>query len=104
MATIFDVADVLVKIKHPSINFSLTELGMIDDIDLDDNIVSLCFVFPFPKIPIAADLIKEVKDSLHNIGLDLKHTTRIMDVDEKGRFLKMEKEGWKSNSQSSCGQ
>ncbi len=95
MNTLFDVADVITKIEHPAISFPLTDLGMVTDIDLEDNTVSVVFVFPFPEIPIADALISSVEEPIRAMGLDFKHSIRTMDAEEKANFMKMEQEGWK---------
>ena len=95
MNTLFDVADVITKIEHPAISFSLTDLGMVTDIDLEDNTVLVVFVFPFPDIPIADALISSIEDPIREMGLDFKYSIRTMDAEEKASFMKMEQEGWK---------
>ena len=52
-----NLIDAISQVGHPSINFSLVELGIIQDIQVVDKTVKLTFVFPFPNIPIADVLI-----------------------------------------------
>jgi metal-sulfur cluster biosynthetic enzyme len=95
MTTIHDLAIRITKIPHPFINYSLTELGIITDIDLEEDRVSLEFVWPFPNIPIKSLLIDSVANLIDELGLQWKYTERIMDAEEKKYFLALEKEGWK---------
>ena len=95
MNTLFEVADVITKIEHPAISFSLTDLGIVKDIDLEDNIVSAVFVFPFPEIPIADTLIASIEDPIRKLGFDFKYSIRTMDDAERAEFMEMEKKGWK---------
>ena len=53
MKTIADVASAITKVGHPAINYTLTELGILSEIDLIENTVEVVFAFPFPDIPIA---------------------------------------------------
>ena len=47
------VLEAISKVMHPAINCSLTELGIVKDLEIyDENIVIATFVFPFQKIPI----------------------------------------------------
>lgn len=95
MKTIFDLAQVITKVPHPFINYSLTELGIVTDIDLDDNIVSLEFAWPFAKIPIKDQLVNSIEKVVADLGLKLSYTERIMDSTEKNEFMILEKKGWK---------
>ena len=91
-----NLIDAISQVGHPSINFSLVELGIIQDIEVIDKTVRLTFVFPFPNIPIADVLINSVKDPLAAFGYALEFDTRIMTEEEKAKFLDLETKGWKS--------
>ncbi|MDX2444422.1 MAG: hypothetical protein QNK30_11540 [Bacteroidales bacterium] len=95
MKTIADVASVVTKIGHPAINYSLTELGILSEIDLIENTVEVVFAFPFPDIPIADTLINSISEPIKGLGLDFEHSTRIMTDEERAVFMQLEKEGWK---------
>ena len=84
----------ITKVPHPFISFSLTELGIITDIDLDDDIVSLNFAWPFPNIPIRDKLVISVEKVVRNLELKLKYTESIMSPTEKSEFMILEKKGW----------
>lgn len=90
-----NLIDAMSQVGHPSINFSLVELGILQDIDVNDNTVSVTFVFPFPEIPIADAIISSVKDPLKGMGYEFKYETRVMSEIEKARFLELETKGWK---------
>ena len=95
MITIVDVVEALKVVGHPAINMSLVELGIVTDIEIIDNEIVLVFAFPFPNIPIADQLINSVKTAVEPLGLNLKHSTRIMDEEEKAVFMQLETENWK---------
>ena len=95
MKTIADVASVITKVGHPAINYSLTELGILSEIDLIENRVEVVFAFPFPDIPIADTLINSISEPVKALGLDFKYSTRVMTDDEKAMFMQLEKDGWK---------
>lgn len=96
MNTIYDLAQVITKVPHPFINFSLTELGIVTDIDLEDDVVSLEFAWPFPKIPIRDHLVESVNKVVTDLGFKLKFTERTMTASEKNEFMVLEKKGWKN--------
>ena len=95
MKTFFDLAQEIIKVAHPFISSSLTELGIVTDIDLEDNTVSLVFAWPFPNIPIRDQFINSIEDVVNEMGFKLFYTERIMEVAEKNDFLILEKKGWK---------
>ena len=95
MHTFFDLAQVIIKVPHPFINSSLTELGIVTDIDLEDDTLSLVFAWPFPDIPIRDQLVSSIENVVDNMGFKLHFTERIMTTAEKNDFLILEKQGWK---------
>jgi len=92
-----EILELLGDIEHPAINYSLIKLGILTDIQFDDNKVKAVFAFPFPieKIPIADKIIGSVAITLENFNLSLEHSIRVMTESEKQNFLKLEHEAWK---------
>lgn len=92
-----DIKAELSKAIHPEINCSLVELGMIKDIEVKDAAVSITLVLPFLDIPIKEDLIDLIKESVKNLGknIKIKIKTAEMNEKEKERFMKLAREGWK---------
>lgn len=90
-----NLIDAISQVGHPAINASLVELGMIQDITITDKEVHLTYVFPFPEIPIADQLVASVKGPLNDMGYTFTYDTRIMTENEKAKFLEMEAKGWK---------
>lgn len=95
MLTTNDIIKSISEVEHPAIHYSLIKLGIIKDIELEDDTVILTFVFPFPGIPIANKLISSISEPIEAMGLQLKYIVRTMKEDEKATFLKLEKEAWK---------
>lgn len=90
-----EVIQVLSRVEHPSISYSLIKLGIVTDVELKANKVSLVFAFPFPNIPIGETLINSIADPLQGLGLELDYEIRIMSDAERQRFLQLEAEAWK---------
>ena len=90
-----EVKEIVEKIKHPEIDASLVELGMIENIKLEGNKVSLTMVFPFPGVPIKYMLMESVRQPLEKTGLNVEITERTMTQEELNEFFKMEQEKWK---------
>ncbi|MCD6355620.1 MAG: DUF59 domain-containing protein [Prolixibacteraceae bacterium] len=85
----------LKKVEHPSINYSLIKLGIVTDIQLSENTVSVVFAFPFPNIPIADVLIQSIEHPVRSLGFGFAYKTRVMNEEERNRFLQLEIEAWK---------
>jgi len=92
-----DVHQAIGQVMHPEINRTLVELGMVKDITLKNNEVTLTLVLPFLGIPIA------VKDYLTNslcqtvMKLGAKIEVRVAEMNQGKRlaFLAMAQESWK---------
>ncbi|RLF64069.1 MAG: hypothetical protein DRN31_01075 [Thermoplasmata archaeon] len=90
-----EVKEVIGKVMHPEVDASLVELGMVENVEVKGNKVSLTMVFPFAGVPIKYMLIESVKEPLEKLGLEVEITERTMSQDELQKFFKMEQEKWK---------
>lgn len=90
-----DLLDILEDIQHPAISYSLLKLGILTNVNFNNNLVSAVFAFPFPNIPIANRLIDSVKITLQNFEIEFDYSTRLMTEKEKELFLKLEHEAWR---------
>jgi metal-sulfur cluster biosynthetic enzyme len=89
------VLNVLSQVEHPAISYSLIKLGIVTDVKLTGNKVSVVFAFPFPNIPVADLLINSISQPVKSLGLEFEYTIRVMTQEEKNRFLQLEAEAWK---------
>jgi ATP-binding protein involved in chromosome partitioning len=94
----WDVNQVLSNIVHPEINFSLVELGMIEDVACRENQVELTLKLPFPEVPIKELLIQNIKSALGELdaATQVKIDVQQMTQEERDKFMQMAKKGWKS--------
>ena len=99
---LFKIVQTIENIQHPAIATSLTNLGILQDVDIDGNTVKATFVWPFEGIPIKDQIINSVKIPLEQMGLDFEYNERIMNEDEKQKFLELEKKYWRGGS-AACG-
>lgn len=62
------------RVEHPEINCTLVELGMVKDIQVSGNQVSLKLVLPFLGIPavIRDHLIRSLQQATADFGAELK--------------------------------
>lgn len=95
MQTLENVINAISTVEHPAINYSLIKLGIVKDIELNGESVILSFVFPFPGIPIADQLISSIEKPINELGLKLEYIVRVMNDEERNTFLQLEAEAWK---------
>jgi metal-sulfur cluster biosynthetic enzyme len=90
-----EIRRVIEQVRHPAIDHTLMDLGMIKDVGIEGEKVTLTFVFPFPGIPIKDRLIDSVRLPLINLGAEVEIVTTVMNQEELNKFLAMEEDGWK---------
>jgi metal-sulfur cluster biosynthetic enzyme len=92
-----DIKQALSKVTHPEINYSLVDLGMIKDVVYEQSKVNLTLKLPFPQVPVKDLLIDIIKKTLSglNSSIQVEINTEQMSQEERDKFVKMAKEGWK---------
>ena len=85
------------NVKHPTINCSLVELGIVKNIEIKKGTVFITMAFPFTNIPIEDYLVDSVRKAIEEIDATVKIETVIMTKDELQKFLALEKENWRSS-------
>lgn len=89
-----DILNLLAKVKHPAINRTLRELGIIRDISIKDNKVLITMALPFPNIPIIDQLVSSIKEPIEKLGVEVEVKQTVMNQEGLQAFLKMEEDGW----------
>jgi len=92
-----DIRQVLSKVMHPEINYSLVDLGMIKDVVCEEKKVGLTLKLPFLQVPVRELLIDIIKKTLSdlNSSIQVEIDMEQMSQEERENFMKMAKEGWK---------
>jgi metal-sulfur cluster biosynthetic enzyme len=82
---------------HPEINLTLVELGMVKDIALKDDKVTLTLALPFLAIPVSIKdyLVNSLHQAVTRLGMKIEVTVAEMNQEERLAFLAMEQENWK---------
>jgi len=91
------IRNLLKEVKHPAIDRSLLDLGMVKEIVVKEDKVVITMALPFPNIPIVDQLISSIKESLKPLGAEVEIAQTIMSHDEVQKFLTMEQQGWKGS-------
>ena len=92
-----DVHQAIGQVTHPEISRTLVDLGMVKDVVLEGDKVTLTLVLPFLGIPtlIKDYLESSLRQAVMKLGAEVE--IRIAEMNQKQRlaFLAMEQEAWK---------
>ena len=89
-----EIDQAVAKVRHPEIDRTLVELGMIKDIALEDDKVILSMGLPFPGIPIRDYLVHSVEEVVTKLGVEIEVKLTEMNKEERDAFMAMAQEGW----------
>lgn len=84
-----DIIKKLKQIDHPVLDSTLFKLGLIDKIEVKDQI-EITIALPFQGIPIKGQIMNSIKSVLDNLEKDYKIEETIMDEEKRERFLEKE--------------
>jgi metal-sulfur cluster biosynthetic enzyme len=92
-----DIYQAIGQVMHPEINRTLVELGMVKDIVLKDDEVTLTLVLPFLAIPVSIKnyLMNSLRQAVMKLGAKVEIRVAEMSQGERLAFLAMEQESWK---------
>jgi ATP-binding protein involved in chromosome partitioning len=90
-----DVRNAVAWVKHPMIDRSLLELGIIKHIAVEHGKVKVTLAFPFANIPIKDHLIGSVREAIQKLDAEMEVELTVMNHEELQKFLAMEQDAWK---------
>ncbi|RLC62503.1 MAG: hypothetical protein DRI01_06765, partial [Chloroflexi bacterium] len=92
-----DVQQEVARVMHPAINRSLVDLGMVKDVALKDDVVTLTLVLPDLSIPASVKdhLVNSLRAAVAKLGPEVEVEITKMNEEERYNFLAMEQENWK---------
>ena len=89
-----DIHEAVARLRHPEINRTLVELGMIKDIALGDDKAEVIMAVPFLGIPIKEYLVRSVEETVGALGVEIEVQVIEMNKEERDAFMVMAREGW----------
>ena len=89
-----EIHQAVAKVRHPEIDRTLVELGMIKDIAVGDDTVILSMALPFLGIPIRDYLVHSVEEVVTKLGVEIQVKLTEMNKEERDTFMAMAQEGW----------
>ena len=87
-----DVRKALGQIKHPVIDHTLLDLGIVKKISTKENKDTIIMAFPFPNITIGDYLVNSVREPIEKVGAEVEVEITVMNQEELERFLAMKQE------------
>jgi metal-sulfur cluster biosynthetic enzyme len=86
------------QVEHPEISSSLVDLGMVQDIKVTGDKVSLKLVLPFLGIPAAIRdyMTRSLRQAVASQGAELEVELAEMTPAERQRFFMLEQRNWRS--------
>lgn len=92
-----DVYRAVGQVAHPAISRSLVELGMVKDITVMHDKVTLTLALPILDIPISIKdyLVNNLREAVVGLGAEVEVSIMQMNEEEIQAFLAMEQESWK---------
>jgi len=85
------------RVEHPEISRSLVDLGMVQDIQASEDVVSLKLVLPFLGILTAVRdyMVHSLQQAVAGFDAELEIQVTEMTPAERQRFLTLEQQNWK---------
>jgi len=91
------VIQALSRVTHPEIDYSLVDLGMIKNVSIDGERMTVTMNLPFAGIPIKELLVRMVREAVANedesAQVELQFDT--MSDQERAAFVEKARERWK---------
>lgn len=92
-----NVYQAVAQVRHPEIDSTLVELGMIRDVTVKDNKAIVTLALPFLGIPAAIrdHLVNSLGEKVRQLGLEFEVKLTEMNDEERRSFFTLEQERWK---------
>ncbi len=94
-----EIIEIINNVEHPEIANTLNELGMLDEIDLDDEtrVVSLTLLLPMLNIPVSVRdmILNSIAAAIKNKGSKLSVSFAVMNEEQRQHFFSLSKKNWK---------
>jgi len=86
----------IAEIKHPAIDRTLVDLGIVKDIKVTGGKVLVAMAMPFAGVPnqVREYLVNAVSEPIKEMGAEIEVELTIMNQEELQAFLAMEQESW----------
>ena len=90
-----NIYGILKGIKHPAIDRTLFDLGIIKSITFSGDKVKILLAFPYPNVPVKTQIIDSIKKSISKEKLQVDIEEIVMNEKELEKFFSNEQKYWK---------
>jgi len=94
-----EIIEIINNIEHPEIANTFDELGMLDEIDLDDEtkVVSITLLLPMLNIPVSVKniILNSIASAIKNKESKLSVSFAVMNEEQRQHFFSLSKKNWK---------
>lgn len=90
-----EIRKVVAQIKHPAIDRTLVDLGIVKNLIVKNDKATIILAFPFLNIRIKDYLVKSIKEPIEKLGAKVEVKLTVMNQEELQKFSTMEQEGRK---------
>lgn len=90
-----EIRKVISQVKHPAIDRTLVDLGIVKNLVVKDDNVIITLTFPSLDIPIKDYLVRSVREPVEKMSAKVEVKLTVMNQEELQKFLTMEQESWK---------
>lgn len=90
------IENAIEDVRHPEVDATLVDLGMVDDIAIEDSEAIIDVAIPMTGIPDAIKqmLAQRLAAPLESLDVDLSVQFVLMDQETRERFFEMEEDNW----------
>jgi metal-sulfur cluster biosynthetic enzyme len=89
-----EIHQAVAKVRHPEIDRTLVELGMIKEIATGADRVTVTMAVPFLGIPIKDYLVHSLQEAVTKLGVEIEVKLTEMNQEERDAFMAMARAGW----------
>ena len=92
------VMQVMSKVTHPEIDYSLVDLGMIKDVSTEEDRMTIILNLPSLEVPVRDLLARLVKEAVAHVDATSQAEVQFAEMSEQERreFMRKAREKWKS--------
>ncbi|MEA2103593.1 MAG: metal-sulfur cluster biosynthetic enzyme [Candidatus Cloacimonadota bacterium] len=87
--------EIIEGVKHPAIDHTLYDLGIIKSYNIKENVAQIIMALPALNIPIVDMLIQSFEQPLSEFNYEVNVEKVVMTQKEVQKFFAMEQSAWK---------
>ena len=94
-----EIIEIINNVEHPEIASTLSELGMLGDINFDEETKEISLTLNLPMLSIPATvknmILNSIAAEIKNKGSKLSVSFAVMNEEQRQHFFSLSKKNWK---------